>query len=34
MKNACLIINENISEILKGKDIANIKKNDELLMNF
>ena len=34
MKQACRIINEDINQILKGKDILGLKKLDEMLLAF
>jgi len=34
MKNACKIINEEISPLLKGKEILGLKKLDEMLLSL
>ena len=34
MKTACRIINEEISPLLRGKEILGLKKLDEMLWDF
>ena len=33
-KKACRLINEEISPLLKGKDVLALKKVDDILLNF
>jgi hypothetical protein len=33
-KEACRLINEDITQLLKGKDVLALKKIDDILLNF
>jgi enolase len=33
-KEACRVINEDISQLLKGKDVLALKKIDDMLLNY
>jgi len=34
LKEACRLINEDISQLLKGKDVLAIKKIDDILLGY